>query len=84
VAFGLNLSFSNGLGYPRSNWLVLDGAWQEQDFKRYLFHHQIPTQVWYKPQAGLTNYDMARNSRIRQGYERALEGAALQRWIAEI
>ena len=84
VAFGLNLSFSNGLGYPRSDWLVLGGAWHEQDFKRYLFHHQIPTQVWYKPDPGLTNYDMARNARIRQGFERPLRGDALRQWIAEI
>ena len=84
VAFGLNVSFSNGLGYPRSDWLIFGGAWHEQDFKRYLFHHQIPTQVWYKPDPGLTTYDMARNARIRQGFERPLRGDALRRWIAEI
>ena len=84
VAFGLNLSFSNGLGYPRTRWLVLDGAWHEQDFKRYLFHHQIPTQVWYKAFPGLSNYDMARNARVRKGFEQELSGEALRRWIAEI
>lgn len=84
VAFGLNLSFSNGLGYPRTRWLILDGAWHEQDFKRYLFHHQLPTQVWYKAFPGLSNYDMARNARIRSGFEKTLSGDALRRWIAEI
>ncbi|HET6942841.1 MAG TPA: hypothetical protein VFH89_11830 [Sphingomicrobium sp.] len=84
VAFGLNLSFSNGLGYPRTRWLILDGAWNEQDFKRYLFHHQLPTQVWYKAFPGLSNYDMARNARIRSGFERTLSGDALRRWISEI
>lgn len=84
VAFGLNLSFSNGLGYPRTRWLVLDGAWHEQDFKRYLFHHQIPTQVWYKAFPGLSNYDLARNARIRRGFEKELSGSALRRWITEI
>ena len=84
VAFGLNLSFSNGLGYPRTSWLIFGGARHEQDFKRYLFHHQIPTQVWYKASPGLSNYDMARNARIRAGFEARLSGAALRRWIAEI
>lgn len=84
VAFGLNLSFSNGLGYPRTDWLIFGGARHEQDFKRYLFHHQIPTQVWYKAFPGLSIYDMARNARIRQGYERRPTGKALRRWIAEI
>ena len=26
VGFGLNVVFSNGIGYPRTNWLVLDGC----------------------------------------------------------
>jgi hypothetical protein len=84
VAFGLNLSFSNGLGYPQTNWLIFDGAHHEQDFKRYLFHHQIPTQVWYKAMPGLTTYDLARNSRIRQGLTANLTGSKLRAWIAEI
>lgn len=89
VAFGLNVSFSNGLGYPRTNWLIFGGARHEQDFKRYLFHHQIPTQVWYKATPGLTTYDFARNARIRQGLAqiragKPLTGAALRAWIAEI
>jgi hypothetical protein len=84
VAFGLNLSFSNGLGYPRTRWLILGGARHEQDFKHYLFHHQIPTQVWYKAVPGLTTYDMARNARIRRGFEHPPTGKALRQWIAEI
>src|SRR5262249_18430041 len=26
IAWGLNITFSNGVDYPRTNWLVLDGA----------------------------------------------------------
>ncbi len=26
VGFGLNVVFSNGIGYPRTDWLVLEGA----------------------------------------------------------
>jgi hypothetical protein len=84
VAFGLNVSFSNGLGYPRTAWLISGGARHAQDFKRYLLHHQIPTQVWYKAAPGLTTYDMARNAGIRQGLTTNLTGAALNAWIAEI
>jgi hypothetical protein len=32
VAWGLNLVFSNGVGYPRTRWLILDGAKDEQKF----------------------------------------------------
>jgi hypothetical protein len=84
VAYGLNLSFSNGLGYPRTDWLILGGARHEQDFKWYLFHHQIPTQVWYNAFRGLTAYDMARNARLRAAFESRPTGAALHRFVAEI
>lgn len=84
VAFGLNLSFTSALGYPRTRWALFDGAWHEQDFKRYLAHHQVPTQVWYKAFPNLSAYDLARNTRIREGLNRPLKGEALRQWIAEI
>jgi hypothetical protein len=82
VGFGLNLVFSNGLGYPRTNWLILDGAKDEQHFKDYLRRHQMPTQVWYKAYPGLTAHDLRRNSLIRQGLERAsMSDPELQEWL---
>jgi hypothetical protein len=84
VAFGLSLVFSNGIGFPRTDWLIVGGAQREQDFKAFLRHHQIPTQVWYKAYPGLTTYDLARNARIRRGFEQGGDDAALRRWLAEI
>ena len=52
VAFGLNLVFSNGIGYPTTNWLILDGAKNEQKFKYYIRRHQLPTEVWYRAHPG--------------------------------
>ena len=69
VGFGLNVVFSNGIGYPRTNWLILDGCSDERKFKEYLRRHQLPTQVWYKAYPGLTAVDLERNVRIRQGLE---------------
>ena len=85
AGFGLNLVFSNGIGYPRTNWLLKDGAADEQSFKRFLRRHQVLTDVWYKAYPGLTAFDLARNSRIRQGLERAsMSEADAARWLAEI
>jgi hypothetical protein len=85
VAFGLNLVFSNGIGYPRTRFLVLGGAKDEQGFKRYIRRHQLPTEVWYKAYPGLTAFDLARNARIRQGLERSgLSDADVRQWLAEI
>ena len=85
VAFGLNLVFSNGIGYPRTRFLVLGGAKDEQGFKNYIRRHQLPTEVWYKAYPGLTAFDLARNARIRQGLERSGGGDAdIRQWLAEI
>jgi hypothetical protein len=82
VAWGLNIVFSNGLGYPKTNWLILDGAKDEQPFKDYLRRHQLPTQVWYNAAPGVTAYDMQRNSRIRSGLEQStISDSELDDWI---
>jgi hypothetical protein len=69
VAWGLNLVFSNGVGYPRTHWLLKGGAQNEQRYKRTLRRNQLPSESWYKAYPDLTAADMARNSRIRQVLE---------------
>jgi len=70
AGWGLNLVFSNGVGWPRTSWLVQGGARREMAFKRYQRRHQQPTQVWYKAYPGLTLSDLERASRIREGLQR--------------
>jgi hypothetical protein len=85
AGFGLNFSFSSFIAYPTTAWLFAKGAWLEQDFKRFQRHHQIPTDVWYKAYPGLTAQDLARNSRIRNGVEKAaMSDDEIRRWVAEI
>ena len=72
VAWGLNLVFGNGLGYPHTDWLVRRGARREQPFKHYLRRHEQPNQVWYKAYPGLTAVDLERNRRIREGLQTPL------------
>ena len=82
VAWGLNIVFSNGVSYPTTNWLVLDGAKDEQKYKSVLRRHQLPTNVWYKAYPGLTVFDLKRNTLIRQGIERSyMSGSDLRQWI---
>ena len=83
VGFGLNVVFSNGIGYPRARWLILDGCDDERKFKEYLRRHQMPTQVWYKAYPGLTAVDLERNTRIRQRLETpSLTDAQAREWAA--
>ena len=82
VAFGLNLVFGNGIGYPTTNWLICDGAKDEQKFKYYIRRHELATEVWYNAFPGLANMDMERNALIRQGLEQSfLTDSAIQEWL---
>lgn len=70
VAWGINVVFGNGVGFPRVSWLLHGGAKFEHKYKHYLRRHQMPTQVWYKAYPGLSVADLNRNTRIRAGIER--------------
>jgi hypothetical protein len=83
TGFGLNASFSNGIGYPNTNWLVLDGCIDERNYKEYLRRHTLPTQVWYKAYPGLTAVDLERNTRVRRGLEaRSISDEQAREWVA--
>jgi hypothetical protein len=85
VAWGLNLVFSNGVGYPSTSFLIKGGAEQEAKFKRYLRNRQQPTDVWYKAYPGLTAYDLARNRLVRKGLEtRRLGERASREWLGRL
>lgn len=85
ICIGLNLVFGNGVGYPRTAWLIEKGAKDEQKFKYFLRRHQLPTDVWYNAYAGLTAFDLMRNSAIRNGIEKTSLGKQEAReWVALI
>ena len=82
VAFGLNVVFSNGIGYPTTNWLFFQGAKDEQKFKYFIRRHELPTEVWYDGHTGLTNFDLKRNSLIRDGLDqRSMTNAEAVQWL---
>ena len=85
VGWGLNMVFSNGVGYPRTHWLVAYGCKDEQKFKYTLRRHQVPTQVWYKAYPGLTAFDLARNTRVREGIERrSMTDDEIRIWLTDL
>ena len=81
TGFGLNAAFGNGIGYPRTRWLVLDGCGDERKYKEFLRRHTIVSQVWYKAYSGLTAMDLERNTRLRRVLENPAPGdRALREW----
>ncbi|GAC1394237.1 MAG: hypothetical protein NVSMB38_25900 [Ktedonobacteraceae bacterium] len=81
LAWGLNAVFSNGVGYPKTNWLIFDGAHDEQAFKDYIHVHQIPSQVWYSAYDHLTALNIANNARIRAGLYRNMSETEAEEWF---
>ncbi|MCH4565116.1 hypothetical protein MKP05_18625 [Halomonas sp. EGI 63088] len=83
VAFGLNLVFSNGEGWPRTRFLLFGGASDEQAFKAYYRDHQVPTAVWYRAPAlaGLTAVNLANNAAIRAGLSGSMSEAQCRAWL---
>lgn len=71
VAWGLNATFSHGVGWPTTNWLLGRGARRELKFKYFQRRHQIPSQVWYKAYPALSLTDLNHNQKIRKGLEQA-------------
>jgi hypothetical protein len=82
VGWGLNLLFSNGVGWPSTDWLILRGSRREHLFKYYQRRHQIPTQVWYKAYPGLALTNLLHNQRIRAGLRRVpMSDSEASQWL---
>ncbi len=82
LSWGLNAVFSNGVGYPATRWLVLDGAKDETAFKDYLRNHQIVTPVWYSAYDALPARNIDANSQLRIELPRTLGEQDADEWMA--
>jgi hypothetical protein len=82
LAWGLNAVFSNGVGYPSTRWLVLDGASDETAFKQYLRRHQIITPVWYSAYDTMPARNLDAASTIRRDLNRDLDEPSADEWMA--
>jgi hypothetical protein len=81
VAWVLNTVFGQQSGYPRTRWMVHDGAHNERWFKTFIRGHQVPTQVWYAAYPDLPAVTIDQNARLRAGLTRQLGGEELQAWL---
>jgi len=79
--WGLNLVFSNGVGWPRTFLALWQGCRDEQEFKYYLRRHQIPTQVWFSAYPTLTALNITNNAKIRAGLAGSIDSEEVRRWL---
>jgi hypothetical protein len=80
VAWSLNAAFSNGVGYPRTRWLIGAGAKDEEAFKNYIRRRQVPTQLWYSAYPDLTALNIGANARVRAGLRGTMEPDEVAAW----
>jgi Dyp-type peroxidase family len=78
---GQTAAWSNGLGFPRSRFLILDGAQDGDRFKRWVRRQQIVTQFWYSRFPGLTTGQIRGNALIHDGLMRATTDVAARAWL---
>jgi len=81
ISWGLNIVFSNGWGYPRTRFLILDGSRDEQAFKDYLRLHQVPTRVWHTSYGRLSAANIRNNARTRAGLQGNANAREAQEWL---
>jgi hypothetical protein len=81
VAWGINLVFGNGAGFPRTRWLIFGGARDEIRYKHYLRRHQVPTRVFFSAYPRRTASNLDRFTKVRAGIV-SDNAADVDEWLA--
>jgi len=84
AATGLTAVWSNTYGFPRTRWLIRDGATDEQRFKAYARNSQVVTNVWYSAYKRLSVQNINNNSHIRSGLFGAQTKAETEAWLQRL
>jgi hypothetical protein len=67
-AMRINLTFGFGRGYPKTEWIILDGAITDPNgFINVVHANQQRTELWYCPYKNLSIDNIRRNQAIREG-----------------
>jgi hypothetical protein len=81
AAKGLTGIWSNTQGFPKTRFLVYDGARDEINFKAYARNHQVRSRVWYSAYRNLTVQNIDKDSRIRENLFSNLSEAETKEWL---
>lgn len=78
---GQTAAWSNGVGFPSSEWLINKGAHDGDRFKRWVRRQQVPTDFWYSRHRRLTTLEIRRNALVQDGLARANTDTAARAWL---
>ncbi|GAC1548705.1 MAG: hypothetical protein NVS2B7_24660 [Herpetosiphon sp.] len=78
---GLTAIWSNTVDFPRSRFLLFDGARDGQRFKAAARDKQVPTNVFYSAYPDLTVVNIDNHSAIRENLYSDLDDPATKQWL---
>jgi hypothetical protein len=67
IPSALTAIWSNTVGFPKTHWLILEGARDIERFSAFLLDYHVPTQVWYSAYRRFTTGNISNNEKIRRG-----------------
>lgn len=78
---GLTAIWSNTVGFPKTSWLIKEGARDGSRFKANARDKQTKTNVWYTAYKQLTVQTIDNNSAIREDLSTSLDDKATLDWV---
>ena len=84
ASVGLTGVWSNTVLFPRTRWLISDGATDEERFKSWARAQQTPTDVWYTAYKTLTVKNIINNKEIRKGLSGNLTDDQTLEWLRRL
>jgi Dyp-type peroxidase family len=78
---GQTAAWSNGVGFPETRFLILDGAQDGDRFKRWVRRQQVIAPLWYSRFPHLTTDQIRNNAMIHDGLARASTDSDARDWL---
>lgn len=82
ASMGLTMIWTNTVWYPKTRFLLFQGATDEEAFKAWTRACQVPTQVWYSAYPLLSVGDVLKNAKIRELLGRELDAQGAEQLLA--
>lgn len=73
--------FCHMMDFPKTKWLVLEGARDMKGFVAWARKKQIPSQVWYSAYKDITVKNIITNTKIRSGLYGSISNEKAQQWL---
>lgn len=78
---GQTAAWSNWQGFPKTRFLVFDGARNGDAFKQWVRRQQVPAPFWYSRFPHMTTDEMRNNALIHHGLARASNDSEARDWL---